>query len=370
MAYTRLKKLTDTTYAPTNPANETDARNQVDGAIQEVYDMIKSITDGSSGADYVGSTAIQSGGSETVQGQLEELQANKVEANSLITAATKCKVTYDEKGLILAGTNLTAGDLPAEALTTDNLITVITGASRTDKAITEKAYNDKQIEIGAADMLQSTYDTQGKHTDAFNSANHTYDHTISGLTATNTKAAIDELKNYISTNTTSITTINTEIDTLQTTAWQDLGTVSVATNTLQINITVPDGINEIRIVGGFYTNSSNYVVARINGDTTLYNFNYGIFGSSYSGYMIDNTSGFYLHSTASDSTTENFADATFYNLASTTEYKTMKSFCNVKTGGAGSIIFGVKKTTAKVTAINLYCGSYIKSGTSFRVWGR
>lgn len=37
----------------------------------------------------------------------------KVTANSAITAATKCKITYDAKGLVTAGANLAASDIPA-----------------------------------------------------------------------------------------------------------------------------------------------------------------------------------------------------------------------------------------------------------------
>lgn len=38
--------------------------------------------------------------------------ATKVTANGAITGATKCKITYDAKGLVTAGTDLTAGDIP------------------------------------------------------------------------------------------------------------------------------------------------------------------------------------------------------------------------------------------------------------------
>lgn len=38
---------------------------------------------------------------------------NKVTANSAITAATRCKITYDAKGLVTAGANLAASDIPA-----------------------------------------------------------------------------------------------------------------------------------------------------------------------------------------------------------------------------------------------------------------
>ena len=37
---------------------------------------------------------------------------NFVKSNSSITGATKCKITYDSKGLVTAGANLTASDIP------------------------------------------------------------------------------------------------------------------------------------------------------------------------------------------------------------------------------------------------------------------
>ncbi len=47
---------------------------------------------------------------------------------------------------------------------------------------------------GSGDMLASVYDPDTKESDVFDSSNHDYDNTISGLTATNTKSAIDELQ--------------------------------------------------------------------------------------------------------------------------------------------------------------------------------
>ena len=37
---------------------------------------------------------------------------NFIKANSSITGATKCKITYDSKGLVTAGSNLAASDIP------------------------------------------------------------------------------------------------------------------------------------------------------------------------------------------------------------------------------------------------------------------
>ena len=51
------------------------------------------------------------GTSETLAVNPKQL-ATKVTANTAITGATKCKITYDEKGLVTAGANLEATDIP------------------------------------------------------------------------------------------------------------------------------------------------------------------------------------------------------------------------------------------------------------------
>jgi hypothetical protein len=48
----------------------------------------------------------------TVTGALNFLSGQKVTANSPITGATKTKITYDAKGLVTAGADITASDLP------------------------------------------------------------------------------------------------------------------------------------------------------------------------------------------------------------------------------------------------------------------
>jgi len=89
-----------------------------------------------------------------------------VEINVPITGATKCKVTYDTKGLVTSGADLVKGDLPTEALLSDNLITAI-AESRTDKIVSEKALADYAISTGAGDMLKAVFDPTGKNQDIF-----------------------------------------------------------------------------------------------------------------------------------------------------------------------------------------------------------
>lgn len=47
---------------------------------------------------------------------INELDSDKVEANTAITGATKCKITYDSKGLVTAGSDLLASDIPSLTL--------------------------------------------------------------------------------------------------------------------------------------------------------------------------------------------------------------------------------------------------------------
>jgi lysophospholipase L1-like esterase len=60
-----------------------------------------------------------------------------------------------------------------------------------------KCISAKGTDGSGGDMFKSTYDPSNKNTDAFNSSNHVYNNSISGLTSTNAKAAIDELKSQI-----------------------------------------------------------------------------------------------------------------------------------------------------------------------------
>lgn len=51
-------------------------------------------------------------GTDTVRAINAKQLATKVTANAAITGATKCKITYDAKGLVTAGANLIASDIP------------------------------------------------------------------------------------------------------------------------------------------------------------------------------------------------------------------------------------------------------------------
>lgn len=58
---------------------------------------------------------VSTGTSETLAVNPKQL-ATKVTANNAITGATKCKITYDSKGLVTAGADLEASDIPSLTL--------------------------------------------------------------------------------------------------------------------------------------------------------------------------------------------------------------------------------------------------------------
>ena len=67
--------------------------------------------------------AMSSSDSTTVKAAIED----KVVKNTAITAATKCKITYDAKGLVTAGADLQASDIPDLA---SNKVTAMTGYTK------------------------------------------------------------------------------------------------------------------------------------------------------------------------------------------------------------------------------------------------
>lgn len=83
--------------------------------------------------------------------------------------------------------------------------------SATNKVPSEKAVSDAMVDAGADDMVKAIYDPTGKNTNAFDSENHDYDNSTSGLTATNVQDAIDESAEQISTMSTRVDTLEASL---------------------------------------------------------------------------------------------------------------------------------------------------------------
>lgn len=86
----------------------------------------------------------------------------KVTANASITAGTKCKITYDAKGLVTAGADLTASDIPTLATSKiSGLDTALAGKVPTTRTINTKPLS-ADVVLGGADIIvggESDYKT-------------------------------------------------------------------------------------------------------------------------------------------------------------------------------------------------------------------
>ena len=84
----------------------TDAKTNLVSAINEV----DSHTD--TNTNNIGTmTSLTTNEKTTLVGAINELNSNKVEANTAITGATHTKITYDSKGLVTAGADITLSDV-------------------------------------------------------------------------------------------------------------------------------------------------------------------------------------------------------------------------------------------------------------------
>jgi len=168
-----------------------------------------------------------------------------VEANSPITGATKCKVTYDSKGLITSGTDLSASDIPNIASEKVNALTGYSKPSSSSSITTsdtlnsaigklEKALDNKQDIITDISYIRTQI---SKMPDKIN-----------GIDINNSGSTLPTTTSY-SVGDTFLNTTDKKIYTVEAPAWQ-----------LNSDVTVSNGVTvdlQTGIVSGFYTNSSN-----------------------------------------------------------------------------------------------------------------
>lgn len=96
----------------------------------------------------------------TVFNNLSTTVNGKVTANASITAGTKCKITYDAKGLVTAGADLTASDIPT--LTTSKISGLDSALS--GKVPTTRTINTKPLSANVVLMADDIiYSDQGTH---------------------------------------------------------------------------------------------------------------------------------------------------------------------------------------------------------------
>lgn len=86
----------------------------------------------------------------------------KITANASITAGTKCKITYDAKGLVTAGADLTASDIPTLATSKiSGLDTALNGKVPTTRTVNSKPLSANVV-LAGADILVGGDGTYGE----------------------------------------------------------------------------------------------------------------------------------------------------------------------------------------------------------------
>lgn len=88
-------------------------------------------------------------------GAINELNSNKVNSNTAITGATKCKITYDGKGLVTGGADLSASDIPSLTLSKISDITATASELNVLDGITAST-----TELNYTDGVTSNIQTQ------------------------------------------------------------------------------------------------------------------------------------------------------------------------------------------------------------------
>ena len=183
-----------------------------------------------------------------------------VEANLAITGATKCKITYDSKGLVTSGTDLSASDIPNIASEKVNTLTGYTKPSSTSALATNDTLNSALGKLETAlDGKQSTIsDLSYIRTQISKMPDK-----INGIDIKNSGSSLPATTSY-SVGDTFLNTTDKKIYTVEAPAWQ-----------LNSDVTVNNGITvdlQTGAASGFYTGSSNprfqYGVSRtVSGST-------------------------------------------------------------------------------------------------------
>lgn len=106
-----------------------------------------------------------SAGTDTTRAINAKQLATKVTANNAITGATKCKITYDSKGLVTAGANLSASDIPNLTLSKITDVTATASELNVLDGITATT-----TELNYVDGVTSAIQTQLNNKVASNSA--------------------------------------------------------------------------------------------------------------------------------------------------------------------------------------------------------
>lgn len=148
------------------------------------------------------------GGNISNQTDLMSQLNNKVTANSLITAGTKCKISYDTKGLVTGGADLQVSDIPnipatkitgtipAGQLPTPDVSTLVSGSSATNSLLkvptTEGYYYGLGFDSSAYTFSSATW--QGTIPTAANSSGYMLISLPSGVSSYNSASGVGTVR--------------------------------------------------------------------------------------------------------------------------------------------------------------------------------
>lgn len=105
------------------------------------------------------SKGLVTAGSDLQASDIPDLSSSYVATNNAITGATKCKITYDSKGLVTAGADLQAADIPDLSSSYVATNAAITGATKCKITYDSKGLVTAGADLQAADIpdISSSY---------------------------------------------------------------------------------------------------------------------------------------------------------------------------------------------------------------------
>lgn len=328
----------------------------------------------------------------------------KVDANTAITGSTKCKITYDSKGLVTAGANLSASDIPSLTLSkisdvtataselnvlggitastaelnytdgvTSNIQTQLNAKVPNTRTINGKALSsDISLTAGDVGALPSSTSIPTKTSDLTNDSGFITGINSSDVTTalgytpydssnpngyTSNVGTVTSVNNVSPTNgnvTLSIPTVNNAILTIQKNG-TDVNTFTAnASSNVTCNITVPTNTNELTNGAGYITLSS------LSGTSPIaYNNSTGAISVA-SGYQIPTTTQVeQIGTNTSDISTINGKIPT---QASSSNQLADKSFVNSSISTNTANFIG---TFNSVAELNAYSGTLTNNDYAF-----
>ena len=188
---------------------EAEARTDADNALQDSIDAEAERAESVEG-DLSNLTTSEK---TNLVGAINELDSCKVEANASITGATHTKITYDSKGLVTGGSDITLSDVTDITATASEVNQLHSSGIETADLTKLHNVTADANELNILDGATLTT-TELNYVDGVTSSIQGQIGDLSSLTTdakTSLQAAINEVDSHTDTNTTDITTINSKI---------------------------------------------------------------------------------------------------------------------------------------------------------------